>query len=144
MEKQLFGEDDTCLECFSSRVKIDTLELNYTSCCGRAICVPCRKLKFKKKNVIPCGSCGVEIKESSIGKDNLDAQRFESGKRVFNRVTSDNMQLTRRFFESDSAYNDYLEEVQDLVYMTVYGDGRKNKDEIEAEVARKQQALKQK
>mmetsp|Transcript_23977 Transcript_23977/g.47721 ORF Transcript_23977/g.47721 Transcript_23977/m.47721 type:complete len:299 (-) Transcript_23977:56-952(-) len=116
-------ENDTCVICGeseSSAYNSGTVKfyVNTAKDCQHTFCETCCSRNFDRKKVFACPVCSADVKKSSLTDESLDAKYATSDsfwrKRVmavYNKSEAD--------FPSLREYNDYLEEVEDIIFCIV-------------------------
>lgn len=86
--------------------------------CGHQFCHSCIEREFSRIKVFPCPICDKPVKRAKLSTRTLDDVQCEKDTswrkrvlKVFNKVESD--------FQSLLEYNNYLEEVEDIIYSIV-------------------------
>lgn len=102
----------------SSNLTSQSLQTNATVGCGHQFCNTCIDRELSRKREFPCPICGTAVKKVSLSTRTLDdylCEKDTSWRRrvlkVFNKTEKD--------FNSLLEYNNYLEEVEDLIYCIV-------------------------
>jgi predicted RNA-binding Zn-ribbon protein involved in translation (DUF1610 family) len=102
----------------SSNLTAQSLQTNATVGCGHQFCNSCIDRELSRKREFPCPICGTAVKKVSLSTRTLDdylCEKDTSWRRrvlkVFNKTEKD--------FDSLLEYNNYLEEVEDLIYCIV-------------------------
>lgn len=95
-----------------------TLQTNATVRCGHQFCGNCIDREMARKREFPCPICDTPVKRVTLTQRTLDAVQCEkdtSWRRrllaVYNKTESD--------FESLQSYNDYLEQIENMIYSIV-------------------------
>mmetsp|Transcript_10216 Transcript_10216/g.24554 ORF Transcript_10216/g.24554 Transcript_10216/m.24554 type:complete len:311 (-) Transcript_10216:141-1073(-) len=96
-----------------------TLQTNATPTCGHQFCNNCLKREFSRHSEFKCPKCSSKVKKNNLTYRSLDAVLCENDAnwrrrilRIYNKTQSD--------FQGDlQSYNDYLEEVEDMIYSIV-------------------------
>lgn len=102
----------------SSNLTKSSLQTNATVRCGHQFCLPCVERELSRKKAFPCPSCGEEVKRTTLSTRTLDDVQCEKDTswrrkilRVYNKGEKD--------FPSLVEYNNYLEEVEDIIFSIV-------------------------
>merc|ERR1719513_369477 len=69
---------------------------------------------------VECADCKKKIDRSKFKKEPYEVQKFRDFSKTRARVNAV-FNLRRQDFESDLAYNDFLEKIEDVVHDLVYG-----------------------
>lgn len=95
-----------------------TLETNAVPSCGHQFCEACLKREFARRGQFPCPTCDTQVKKANLTKRSRDAVLCENDTnwrrrvlKVYNKTQDD--------FADLRSYNDYLEEVEDIIYSIV-------------------------
>lgn len=114
-----------------------TLQTNATVRCGHQFCNTCIERELVRKREFPCPRCKTPVKRVTLTQRTLDAVQCEkdtSWRRrliaVYNKTASD--------FPTLKEYNDYLEEVEDMIYSIV--NEEPDADECKAKIKEYEQA----
>jgi CDK-activating kinase assembly factor MAT1 len=118
-------------ESDSSNLTQSTLHTNTVVGCGHQFCIVCVERELSRRKTFPCPICETIVKRSTLSTRTLDDVQCEKDtswrrriNKVYNKVQSD--------FGSLLEYNNYLEEVEDLIYNIV--NGEPNAEECKAVV----------
>uniref|UniRef100_A0A7R9W6S0 RING-type domain-containing protein n=1 Tax=Pseudictyota dubia TaxID=2749911 RepID=A0A7R9W6S0_9STRA len=91
---------------------------NATVGCGHQFCTACVERELSRRRVFPCPICETEVKRVTLSTRTLDDVQCEKDTswrrrvmKVYNKAESD--------FPSLREYNDYLEEVEDIIFKIV-------------------------
>jgi len=102
----------------SSNLTQSSLQTNATVRCGHQFCMPCVERELSRKKVFLCPTCGEEVKRVTLSTRTLDDVQCEKDTswrrkvlKVYNKEQSE--------FPSLVEYNNYLEEVEDIIYAIV-------------------------
>lgn len=102
----------------SSNLNQSSLQTNATVRCGHQFCMSCVERELSRKKVFPCQICGEEVKRVTLSTRTLDDIQCEKDTtwrkkilKVYNKVQKD--------FTCLVEYNNYLEEVEDVIYAIV-------------------------
>jgi len=102
----------------SSNLTQSSLQTNATVRCGHQFCMPCVERELSRKKVFLCPTCGTEVKRVTLSTRTLDDVQCEKDTswrrkvlKVYNKGEED--------FPSLVDYNNYLEEVEDIIYAIV-------------------------
>jgi CDK-activating kinase assembly factor MAT1 len=94
------------------------LQTNATVGCGHQFCTSCIERELSRRREFPCPICGTAVKKVSLSTRTLDdvlCEKDTSWRRrvmkVFNKTEKD--------FDSLLEYNNYLEQVEDMIYSIV-------------------------
>jgi len=116
-----------------------TLQTNANVRCGHQFCNSCIEREFTRKKEFPCPICRTTVKKVTLSTRTLDDVQCEKDTswrrrvmKVFNKLQSD--------FPSLTEYNDYLEEVEDIIYCIVNED--ENAEECKAKLKAYEEANK--
>jgi CDK-activating kinase assembly factor MAT1 len=108
-----------------------SLQTNATVGCGHQFCTSCVERELSRRKEFPCPICETIVKRVTLSTRTLDDVQCEKDTswrvrvtKVFNKVESD--------FESLKEYNDYLEQVEDIIYSIV--NEEPNAEEMKAKV----------
>jgi CDK-activating kinase assembly factor MAT1 len=114
-----------------------TLQTNATVRCGHQFCNACIDREMARRREFPCPICKTLVKRVTLTQRTLDAVQCEkdtSWRRrllaVYNKTESD--------FATLKEYNDYLEEVEDMIYAIV--NEEPNAEECKAKIKEYEQA----
>ncbi|EPZ31445.1 Zinc finger, RING-type domain-containing protein [Rozella allomycis CSF55] len=119
-------EHDSCPVCKTDKYLVPTMQL-FATPCFHVMCETCA-LRLFPHGSAPCPTCKISIKKSEFFKPVFSDLVVEKEIRVRKRVQDvmnkrlDDFQ--REIKSADSAleaYNDYLEQIEDIVYDLVYG-----------------------
>ena len=95
-----------------------SLQTNATVHCGHQFCNQCLDREFSRKREFPCPICQTLVKRATLTERSLDEMQVErdvSWRRrvlkVFNKTEAD--------FPTLKEYNDYLEQIEDMIYAIV-------------------------
>jgi CDK-activating kinase assembly factor MAT1 len=123
-EEEEEEELDRCALC--DQLEVDstnltsqsTFQTNATPTCGHQFCEKCLKREFSRHSDFKCPKCSTTVKKSNLTYRSLDAVLCENDAnwrrrilRIYNKTRSDFVDL--------KSYNDYLEEVEDMIYSIV-------------------------
>lgn len=133
-------------ESDSSNLTQSTLQTNATVGCGHQFCSSCVERELSRRKTFPCPICETSVKRSTLSTQSLDYVQCEKDtswrrriNKVYNKVESD--------FENLLEYNNYLEQVEDLIYSIVNGEPdaeeckakvKKHEEENKSEIAVRQ------
>jgi CDK-activating kinase assembly factor MAT1 len=102
----------------SNLTNLQSLQTNATVGCGHQFCTPCIDRELSRRREFPCPICETPVKKVSLSTRTLDdvlCEKDTSWRRrvmkVFNKTEKD--------FVSLLEYNNYLEEVEDMIYSIV-------------------------
>lgn len=102
----------------SSNLTQSSLQTNATVRCGHQFCLTCVERELSRRKVFPCPTCGEEVKRVTLSTRTLDDVQCEKDTswrkkvlKVYNKGERD--------FASLVEYNNYLEEVEDIIYAIV-------------------------
>lgn len=102
----------------SSNLTENALQTNTNVKCGHQFCMSCVERELSRKKAFSCPICGVDVKRVTLSTRSLDSVITEKDTnwrrrilKVYNKVDSD--------FPSLLEYNNYLEEVEDIIYSIV-------------------------
>lgn len=95
-----------------------TLQTNATVKCGHQFCTACIDRELARRREFPCVVCGSAVRRVTLTQRTLDDVQTEKDTgwrrrvlKVFNKTQAD--------FATLQEYNDYLEEVEDMIYSIV-------------------------
>ena len=141
-------EDDDLFRCAvcgttesdsSNLTTSSTLQTNATVGCGHQFCNTCVERELSRRKVFPCPICETPVKRVTLSTRSLDdvqAEKDTSWRRrvlkVYNKAESD--------FPKLIDYNNYLEEVEDIVYSIV--NEEPNAEDMKAKVKSYEEANK--
>lgn len=133
-------------ESDSSNLTQSTLQTNATVGCGHQFCLSCVERELSRRKTFPCPICETIVKRSTLTTRTLDDVQCEKDtswrrriSKVYNKAQSD--------FDSLVEYNNYLEQVEDLIYSIVNGEPnaeeckvivKKHEEENKSEIAFRQ------
>ena len=133
-------------EADSSNLTQTNLKTNATIGCGHQFCPNCVERELSLRKTFPCPICKTVVKRSTLttrSLDDIQCEKDTSWRRrilkVYNKVESD--------FKNLHEYNDYLEQVEDLIYSIVNNEAdaeeckmkvKKFEDENKSEIAIRQ------
>mmetsp|Transcript_7292 Transcript_7292/g.10320 ORF Transcript_7292/g.10320 Transcript_7292/m.10320 type:complete len:305 (+) Transcript_7292:191-1105(+) len=107
--------------------------------CGHQFCTSCVERELSRRKELPCPICDTLVKRVNLStrtQDDVQSERDTSWRRrvkkVFNKVETDFPDLLK--------YNNYLEEVEDIIYSIV--NEEPNAEEAKARVKREEEANK--
>ncbi|KAG5185926.1 CDK-activating kinase assembly factor MAT1-domain-containing protein [Tribonema minus] len=107
-------DEDVCSIC-KSEDKITQDKLLVNNLCGHKFCGSCCDREFSRKKVFQCPKCKKDVKRTGLTQKTLDelaVQKELTHRRrilkIFNKTEED--------FETLLEYNNYLAEVEDLIY----------------------------
>eukprot|EP00808_Paulinella_micropora_P020785 g37510.t1 len=124
-----FEEGEGCPKCGTTLLQMPTLELRYSSCCGRMLCTSCINSTFKatrKGDVFDCDQCRQKIRKSSFLMQNLHSQQFTREHKTrerLNRIYN----MERQDFDTDMEYENYVEQKESLVFDILHGNAEEQK-----------------
>eukprot|EP00591_Stephanopyxis_turris_P000739 CAMPEP_0195512854 /NCGR_PEP_ID=MMETSP0794_2-20130614/4667_1 /TAXON_ID=515487 /ORGANISM="Stephanopyxis turris, Strain CCMP 815" /LENGTH=325 /DNA_ID=CAMNT_0040640731 /DNA_START=21 /DNA_END=998 /DNA_ORIENTATION=- len=102
----------------SSNLTQSQLQTNATVGCGHQFCSSCVERELSRKKIFRCPICSTHVKRVTLSTRTLDDVQCEKDTswrrrvlQVYNKVESD--------FPSLLEYNNYLEEVEDIIYSIV-------------------------
>jgi len=117
----------------SSNVTQSSLQTNATVGCGHQFCTACVERELSRRKIFPCPICETIVKRVTLSTRTLDDVQCERDTswrrrvlRVYNKAESD--------FADLRSYNDYLEEVEDIIFSIVNEEA--NAEECRAKVRR--------
>lgn len=94
------------------------LQTNATVGCGHQFCTACVERELSRRRIFPCPICETEVKRVTLSTRTLDDVQCEKDTswrrrvmKVYNKAEGD--------FPSLREYNDYLEEVEDIIFKIV-------------------------
>jgi hypothetical protein len=115
----------------SSNFTQSSLQTNATVGCGHQFCSVCVERELSRRKVFPCPICETAVKRVTLSTRSLDDVQCEKDtswrrrvQKVYNKVESD--------FENLLDYNNYLEEVEDIIFCIV--NEEPNAEEMKAKV----------
>jgi len=123
----MFTEDDIdpfhCVSCGvsegdTSNLTQTVLQTNATVGCGHQFCRRCVDREFSRRNVFPCPSCRTQVKRAMLSERTLDDIQCEADTNWRRRVLKV-YNKNREEFQNLLEYNNYLEEVEDIIYNIV-------------------------
>mmetsp|Transcript_2058 Transcript_2058/g.2909 ORF Transcript_2058/g.2909 Transcript_2058/m.2909 type:complete len:296 (-) Transcript_2058:307-1194(-) len=116
-----------------------SLYTNATVGCGHQFCSTCVERELSRRKVFPCPTCETPVKRVTLSTRTLDDVQCEKDTswrrrvlKVYNKVESD--------FASLLEYNNYLEEVEDIIFSIV--NEEPNAEEAKAKVKAYEEANK--
>lgn len=102
----------------ASNLTQSQLQTNATVGCGHQFCSTCVERELSRRKAFPCPICNVIVKRVTLSTRTLDDVQCEKDTswrkrilKVYNKAESD--------FRSLVEYNNYLEEVEDIIYCIV-------------------------
>ncbi len=105
-------------ESDSSNLTQTNLQTNATIGCGHQFCPTCVERELSLRKTFSCPICDTIVKRSTLSTRSLDDIQCEKDTswrrrimKIYNKVEGD--------FETLNDYNDYLEQVEDLIYAIV-------------------------
>jgi len=103
----------------SSNFTQSSLQTNAAVGCGHQFCMSCVERELSRRKVFPCPICETSVKRVTLSTRSLDDIQCEKDtnwrrrvRKVYNKVEND-------FPNSLEAYNNYLEEVEDIIWAIV-------------------------
>lgn len=115
----------------SSNFTDSALQTNAVVGCGHQFCMPCVERELSRRKVFPCPLCEISVKRVTLSTRSLDSIQTEKDTswrrrvmKVYNKSEHD--------FDSLLEYNNYLEEVEDIIYSIV--NEEPNAEEMKARV----------
>lgn len=126
----------TCAVCGmsegdSSNFTHTSLQTNASVGCGHQFCSVCVERELSRRKVFPCPICETPVKRVTLSTRSLDDVQCEKDtswrrrvQKVYNKMESD--------FPSLLDYNNYLEEVEDIIFCIV--NEEPNAEEMKAKV----------
>uniref|UniRef100_A0A7S1GHB7 RING-type domain-containing protein n=1 Tax=Cyclophora tenuis TaxID=216820 RepID=A0A7S1GHB7_CYCTE len=116
-----------------------SLQTNATVGCGHQFCTACVERELSRRKEFPCPICETPVKRVTLSTRTLDDVQCEKDTswrrrvtKVFNKIESD--------FSTLLEYNNYLEEVEDIIYAIV--NEEPNAEEMKAKVKAYEEANK--
>lgn len=117
----------------------NSLQTNATVGCGHQFCTACVERELSRRKEFPCPICEIPVKRVTLSTRTLDDVQCEKDTswrrrvmKVFNKVEGD--------FPTLLEYNNYLEEVEDIIYSIVSEEP--NAEEMKAKVKAYEEANK--
>mmetsp|Transcript_3670 Transcript_3670/g.4316 ORF Transcript_3670/g.4316 Transcript_3670/m.4316 type:complete len:289 (-) Transcript_3670:59-925(-) len=105
-------------ESDSSNQAQNSLQTNAVVGCGHQFCISCIDIELSRRKTFPCPICKTQVKRIKLTERSLDDVQCEKDTswrkritKVYNKVESD--------FPTSLEYNNYLEEVEDLIFCIV-------------------------
>mmetsp|Transcript_4801 Transcript_4801/g.7279 ORF Transcript_4801/g.7279 Transcript_4801/m.7279 type:complete len:294 (-) Transcript_4801:164-1045(-) len=102
----------------SSNFTQSSLQTNAAVGCGHQFCMTCVERELSRRKVFPCPICETSVKRVTLSTRSLDDIQCEKDTswrrrvmKVYNKVQTD--------FKSLLEYNNYLEEVEDIIWAIV-------------------------
>ena len=116
-----------------------SLQTNASVGCGHQFCSSCVERELSRKKEFPCPICETPVKRVTLSTrtlDDIQCEKDTSWRRrvlkVFNKVEND--------FDTLLEYNNYLEEVEDIIYSIV--NEEPNAEEMKAKIKAYEEANK--
>ncbi|CED82265.1 Predicted E3 ubiquitin ligase containing RING finger, subunit of transcription/repair factor TFIIH and CDK-activating kinase assembly factor [Phaffia rhodozyma] len=106
--------EDQCPICKSDRYLNPKLRLLISSVCYHKMCESCIERLFTL-GPAPCPTCGSVLRKSGFKTQTFEDLRVEEEVAVRARIGT-HFNKRKDDFEDDAAYNDYLEEVEDITF----------------------------
>jgi len=138
-------DNDCCLLCgtaegdSSNLTSQSSLQTNATVGCGHQFCKSCTDRELSSRKEFPCPRCGIAVKKVTLSTRSLDEIMVKNDTdcrrrvtKIFNKVEKD--------FETLFKYNNYLEEVEDIIYSIV--NEKPNAEEMKTKVKKEEEVNK--
>jgi len=120
----MMDEIQRCVVCRTSQsddANILNTDMKFLiSKCGHRFCDQCVKREFQHKREIHCPVCAKSIKKNQLQDKTVEELNYTKQVSVRKKVMKD-YNKTEEEFETLEAYNDYLEQVEDLIYALIHG-----------------------
>ncbi|KAL1115287.1 hypothetical protein AAG570_007318 [Ranatra chinensis] len=111
-------EDQVCPRCRTTKYRNPSLKL-LVNVCGHSLCESCVELLFLKGSG-SCPECQIPLRRSNFRVQLFEDPAVEKEVDIRKKVLRD-YNKKQEDFSSLSAYNDYLEEIEDIIYNLVNG-----------------------
>lgn len=95
------------------------LQTNATVGCGHQFCISCIESQLSRQRQFPCPICETLVKRVNLSTRTLDDVLCEKDTSWRHRILR-TFNKTQEDFSSLLEYNDYLEEVEDMIYSIVH------------------------
>jgi CDK-activating kinase assembly factor MAT1 len=111
--------DDVCSLCHKEQLLHPTMKL-LRSICGHRVCDSCVATQFAKQLVLLCPVCKSQLRRAQFTDENANSDALNKEVQLRRRVERE-WNKREADFPSLAAFNDYLEEREDIVYNLVNG-----------------------
>jgi len=105
-------------EADSSNLNQSSLQTNAAVRCGHQFCMPCVERELSRRKEFPCPICETPVKKVTLSTRTLDEVQCEKDTHLRRRVLKVYNKVQRDFTNLED-YNNYLEEVEDIIYSIV-------------------------
>lgn len=109
----IMADDAACPRCKTTKYRNPSLRL-MVNVCGHALCDSCVELLFVKGSAV-CGECGISLRRANFRVQLFEDAYVEREVDVRKRVLRD-YNKREDDFESLRDYNDYLEEIEEIIF----------------------------
>lgn len=110
-----------CPECNTTKLMMPNLQLRFSTCCGRCMCVHCIDNRFKATKVWTCTLCQEPLQKKNFDVLQIEEQRFKTEVQHRQETNKTFVLELIDFGGNLREYNDYLETNADIVYSLTYG-----------------------
>ncbi|SBT71756.1 CDK-activating kinase assembly factor, putative [Plasmodium malariae] len=109
-------EDYKCISCFEDIYINSDKELFYFDICKHKICGECLENHLNKHNKQHCPRCKVSITKKNVVPFDIEERIYSNQKNIRSKLM-EIFNKRRHNFENTPLYNNYLEKIEDIIYM---------------------------